>query len=250
MPTRAERAERLRPLIERIVKDETVRGAAKRIGISSSAVHNFVTGTTPQEDTLTRLERWAESVRSDETQDAPDPWVGTMLELVRFAGGERPMTDAERRLVQRDVLEGIIRLGRSSGKDVRMFERMMRELEAQGLPAPQPPGSLGAGTRGFSGHPLFEILQIDAIAADKRADAAKDLAAAARIEAEEMQARRLTLSEEEIAAAWEIAEASVHGQETVEAADRQALESTRTPAPPGRRGLRRPGDRAQPGPSQ
>ena len=37
-----------------------MRDVGRLLGVSPTAVHNFVTGSTPQEDTLKRIEAWAE----------------------------------------------------------------------------------------------------------------------------------------------------------------------------------------------
>lgn len=78
-------------------------------------------------------------------EEAPDAegtreWADDMLEVVRYVRGEQPMDDAEKRRVQLDVLEGMIRVGKKEGRDVGKLVALRDELGAGTLPAaPHPP---------------------------------------------------------------------------------------------------------------
>jgi hypothetical protein len=212
--------------------------AAEMLGVAEGTVRNLRKGGTGELRAGTRkaLLRFVEGHRGglEAGEGVDDEWVETALRTARLRNGEES-DDPEWRRIQRDLVSGYIRLGRREGRDPAAIARLEEVYRNLGHPQDErrEPRNLAAADAGAAvgAHHLFELLRIDAIAADKRADAAKDLAAAARIEAEEMQARRLTLSEAELLAD----EAQVWA--AVDELDRQAGTTHPAPspaAPPGR----------------
>lgn len=62
---RAQRAQRLQPLVREEVWKRSYREVAADVGVSHTALHNFLErGDVPYARTLEKLERWAESLRA------------------------------------------------------------------------------------------------------------------------------------------------------------------------------------------
>lgn len=116
MPTVAERASAVRPAVASAVTKDGLRRTSRAIGVSHTAVSNFVTGSTPQEDVLAKYEAWAEE--RPEAGESPEDamwldedaeWLAEKLEVVRNAHGrDGPIEPEELRKRQIDVLTGML----------------------------------------------------------------------------------------------------------------------------------------------
>lgn len=71
MKTRAERALVIRPYVERLLKNGSLRDAAKITGVSVGALRNLVSGSTPQEETLVALEGWVQEALPGRVREPP-----------------------------------------------------------------------------------------------------------------------------------------------------------------------------------
>lgn len=116
--------------------------------------------------------------------DEVDDWVEHALGMVRRAKGGENASPEEVRRIKADILAGCILLARAQGMDASRLEEELEKLG--GSPAIQ----LRSATTGA----VLEFLDRESRAADKRAAAAMDLAAAARIEAEESRERRVQVA--------------------------------------------------------
>jgi hypothetical protein len=173
---------------------ESVRRARK--GLMQSIPHEMVAAVAlafgADAGWLLTGEEHGEGAQVAPSDPPEDEWTRFSLEMVRMAGGSAPMSEAERQLVRRDVLEGIVRLGSAEGRDVRRFEEQLRQIEAAALPA----APIGESTLDR----VLRYVELEAMIADKRTDAlkdiaaaSKDIAAASRMEVEETRARRLSM---------------------------------------------------------
>lgn len=133
-----------RAVLQSAVDRSSLREVAEPIGISHATLHDFLREKSPpSEKTLRLIQGWLERQGPIDTADG---WQDDMLRIARQVNGERPMTPAEKRRTQRDILVGMIRLGRDEGKDVRKLEAAVRELDAEAEaeaalapPLPEPP---------------------------------------------------------------------------------------------------------------
>lgn len=122
---------------------------------------------------------------ADEEDDPLDEWPGRVLEMVRYQSGYPGADAAEVKRIKRDILEGCVRLGRMTGKDVQRLEVELSKLEGAMEPDAAPDVTPAA---------LLSVLDRESRAAENRSVAAVDLAAAVRIEAEETRERRTHLA--------------------------------------------------------
>lgn len=177
-------ASRLTRATKRVGKSQN--WLAEQVGIPQSTFNRQVSGNALSAETVARAAvalgvdvRW---LLTGEAEEGPgggglNQWLETVEHTVRFAGGSQNLTAEERRRIQRDVLSGVIRLGKAEGKDVARLEAMLRELG----PAP-------TETR-ITVADVYQLYKDDVAAARDRAAGLKELAIAARI-AEEEGARR------------------------------------------------------------
>jgi transcriptional regulator with XRE-family HTH domain len=173
-----------RSTLQSAVDRSSLREVASEIGISHATLHDFLRERTPPTDrTLRLIQGWIDGAEGFDTTggETLDEWTETALRTARFTNGEGH-DDAEKRRIQRDILVGCIRLGLLEGRDVRVLEEKLAEL---GVP-PEP-------ARGTAS--LMAFYDRESRAAEIRAEGARELSIAARIEAEEARGRRMGVSE-------------------------------------------------------
>lgn len=143
MSTRGERAARLRGPVGDLVKRSSLREAAKQTKTSVGAIRNLLDGKTPQESTLDDFEQWAdragivlervveETPEEAVAQSEVDQFQEILIDTVRMAGGRQNFSPEERRRIQLDVVEGIIRLREAEGKDARALYELRATLKGE-----------------------------------------------------------------------------------------------------------------------
>lgn len=92
---RSERATRLRPIIAQKVEEIGLRPTSRAVEVSRTAVSNFVTGATPQDDVLDRYEAAIERLGWTEE---PDPAY-----RAGYLAGLRRAEDELRRVIDEEV---------------------------------------------------------------------------------------------------------------------------------------------------
>src|SRR5213593_628444 len=75
----------LRDAVERQITDLSLRGAAKRIGVSPNGLRNFIGGSFPRSVTRAKLERWLASL---DHRSVPPPTVGHLVRLLTELSGD------------------------------------------------------------------------------------------------------------------------------------------------------------------
>lgn len=133
--TRRERADRLRPLLDDLVQQSSLREAVKITGVKMGAIRSLLEGRTPQEGTLMALEMWADRENGDipievqvESHIPPGAWrskeeMGRMIREIR----ER------RNMSQQQLAE---HLGMPHGQaDISRWERGVAPARLDKLPA-------------------------------------------------------------------------------------------------------------------
>jgi hypothetical protein len=110
MSTRAERAARLRPIVLQLLDRHSLQHVASMLDVSVGAIRNLKAGSTPQEDTIDRIERAAQAAG--------------LLDLSTDAGEEDGQEALRTVILKRDDV-------------VRMLGALAPEGEAQDLKADQ-----------------------------------------------------------------------------------------------------------------
>lgn len=243
MSTRADRAAKLRPLVQALLEKHTVREAETITGVSRTALSDFVEmGRTPQERVLARLEAWAgEAAQAADPASPPDEWAEFSLGMVRLAGGGDRWNEEQRYLIRLDLLEGLIRLGVAEGKDVRRLQEEQQRLQAEGPPARS---EVRTAPRGVD---VLAFYDRESRAAELRAEGMREWAVAVRLAEEETRARRsgVEVSARDLATARQGTEAV----RLVEEAERRAREAQREGRSPGGRAAGEPPpNETRPGP--
>lgn len=122
--SRAERAELLRPVAQELARRLGWRDAAKRLGVSKGAFQNLLNGSTPQADTLRRMEEAVEregllgGMAEEGALPADQAAAQSLFEhfegMVRRTSGEG-VAPEELQLRKMDVVEGLGRLYAMAG---------------------------------------------------------------------------------------------------------------------------------------
>jgi hypothetical protein len=180
-----------RAVLQSAVDRTSLREVAEPIGISHATLHDFLREKSPPSDRTLRLiqayleENAADVADGADATDEGDLQLEHAARWVRFANGEGENA-AERRALAWQALDAIAKMARLEGNlpYARKTEAMMAKL---GLP----PARHG-GTRS-----LFDFYDRESRAAEIRAEGARELSIAARLEAEEARARRLDVSSPE-----------------------------------------------------
>lgn len=174
--------EEIRSQLRKIADRRSLRDVAGEVGVSHTTLYGFVGGDAPSERTERLVREWLS--RGTAEGEEGHEWVDDMLRVVRYAQGEHPMDDAERRRVQFDMLGGMIRLGRDEGRDVGRLEALRDELGRAGVAPPPVPNAAA----------VLAFYERESRAAEERAVGMKEWAVAVRIAEEESRARRSGVS--------------------------------------------------------
>lgn len=226
--------EEIRSSLRKISDRRSLREIAGEVGVSHTTLYEFLGGGAPSERTERLVREWlaAGAREAGEMRE----WADDMLDTVRFLGGDGEFPPEERRLRQIDVLNGMIRLGKVEGKDVRKLEALRDELRAQGPLPPPPPPVQRSVEEGVESTELarwvdevnrldvpegLKIMKLDALAATIRAEMARQDAEASKI-----RARAIDTAEE----AADARARTVERAEETATARARAVEAGSTPA--------------------
>lgn len=112
LKNRIRRADQLRPSVKQFVKERTIRVAEELSGISRTVLHDFISGSTPQEKNLGEIEAWAKRAgiydpAGGVLQESPAPYNEAREEEELARIGSLP--DSLLRSMERESIAAVIR---------------------------------------------------------------------------------------------------------------------------------------------
>lgn len=191
----------------RLTSRRTQVEAAGLVRVHQKTVSEWRRGTVRalQPETRRALEEVVRAAReAEEAEPEGSEWIDDMLGLVRHVNGEHILTPEQRRLVQLDLLKGMILLGKNEGKDVRKLEALRDALRAEqnvAEAAPELPSGAAVSPdtarrldaiQAESPDELTRILRMETLAAVVRAEAMVEAERAAVIRARAIEQAELS----------------------------------------------------------